>query len=149
MKLYLPRYFGKAASRSVAPPLRSPRDGNLLEVIFVVEDEDHMRQFTVEALRELGYQVISAPNGERALEQLRAGQRADLLFTDIVMPGMSGRQLADQAKDILPEMKVVFTTGYTRNAVVHNGIIDPGTHFLQKPFSIDALDAMMRTALVA
>ncbi|MET0250537.1 MAG: response regulator, partial [Sphingobium sp.] len=76
-------------------------------------------------------------------------QDVTLLFTDIVMPGMTGRELADAAAEILPNLKIVFTTGYTRNAVVHNGVLDPGTNFLPKPFGIDQLAAKIAEVLDA
>ena len=113
----------------------------------VVEDEERVRAFAVEALRELGYTVIHAPSGPEALRMIEAGQDVTLLFTDIVLPEMTGRQLADQVARLLPNAKVVYTTGYTRNAVVHNGVIDPGTHFLPKPFGLDQLAAMLRRVL--
>ncbi|MFV3130843.1 response regulator [Niveispirillum sp. KHB5.9] len=123
------------ASR-VKEPVRGGVPG---EIILVVEDEERVRDFTVEALRELGYMVIHTGSGREALAILERGQDVALLFTDIVMPEMTGRQLVDRASAIRPQMKVIYTTGYTRNAVVHNGVIDPGTNFLPKPFSIDQL----------
>ena len=94
---------------------------------------------TVDALRELGYTVVQAENGDRALERLAALPRVDLLFTDIVMPGMNGRELADRVRVARPATRILFTTGYTRNAVVHNGMLDAGVAFLAKPFTIDQL----------
>ena len=78
---------------------------------------------------------------------MRNGQSAVLLFSDVVMPGLTGRQLADEAVKLMPDLRVVFTTGYTRNAVVHNGVLDPGTDFLPKPFTIDQLAAKIREVL--
>src|SRR6202000_1389804 len=104
------------------------------ELILVVEDNERVRNYSIEALKELGYSVVAAASGPEALKLLDSGVRATLLFTDVVMPDMNGRQLADQALKRLPELKVLFTTGYTRNAVVHNGVLDAGTAFLQKPF---------------
>jgi CheY-like chemotaxis protein len=117
------------------------------QIILVVEDEEQVRQMTVEALRELGYTVVQAGDGAQALSQLAAQPRVDLLFTDVVMPNMSGRQLADRARESLPDLRVLYTTGYTRNAVVHNGILDPGVAFLPKPFSFEQLASKIHEAL--
>ena len=78
---------------------------------------------------------------------LDEGQRVNLLFTDVVMPDMSGRQLADRAREKWPKLKVLYTTGYTRNAIVHNGMLDPGTNLLTKPFSIEELATKIRKIL--
>lgn len=148
-KLYLPRFWGEEA---VTATPRSPvalRPGDLSVIILVVEDEERVRHNSVETLRELGYTVLHAASGSEALSMIKAGQDVTLLFTDIVMPGMTGRQLADRAAPLLPKMKVVFTTGYSRNAVVHNGVIDPGTNFLPKPFNIDQLAAKIAEVLDA
>ncbi|TDW59564.1 phospho-acceptor domain-containing protein [Novosphingobium sp. PhB55] len=147
-KLYLPRFWGEEtpAVRRIATPVRQ---GLPTEIILVVEDEERVRNNSVDTLRELGYTVLHAANGPEALGMIQAGQDVTLLFTDIVMPGMTGRQLADLAKDLLPKLKVVYTTGYTRNAVVHNGVLDPGTNFLPKPFGIDQLAAKIAEVLDA
>jgi PAS domain S-box-containing protein len=147
VKIYLPRHYGDAAPylrRSDAQPDHHAQPG---EVVLVVEDEERVRRFSVEALRELGYTVVEACGGREALSLIEAGCRPSLLFTDVVMPEMTGRQLADKAQLLLPGLKVLYTTGYTRNAVVHNGVLDPGTHFLQKPFGLDALAAKVRETL--
>ena len=149
LKLFLPRYWGKempVPTRRIAGPVRG---GEPHEIVLVVEDEDRVRNFSVETLRELGYTVLHAASGPEALTLIDAGQDVTLLFTDIVMPEMTGRQLADLAVERLPQLKVVYTTGYTRNAVVHNGVIDPGTNFLSKPFGIDQLATMIRGVLDA
>ncbi|WP_156445829.1 GAF domain-containing hybrid sensor histidine kinase/response regulator [Sphingomonas sp. CCH9-F2] len=147
-KLYLPRFWGEEmpAVRRAPVPVRQ---GKVTEIIMVVEDEERVRNNSVETLRELGYTVIHAGSGPEALAMIEAGQDVTLLFTDIVMPGMTGRQLADQAIELLPRLKVVYTTGYTRNAVVHNGVLDPGTNFLPKPFGIDQLAAKIAEVLDA
>jgi CheY-like chemotaxis protein len=101
----------------------------------------------VEALRELGYGVLEASGPGEALRLLADGHKVALLFTDVVMPEMSGRELADLARRNQPELKVLYTTGYTRNAIVHNGILDAGTNLLTKPFSIEELADKVRTIL--
>jgi CheY-like chemotaxis protein len=95
----------------------------------------------------LGYTVLQAADGNQALEILGTQPRVDLLFTDVVMPDMNGRQLADEAVKRVAHLKVLFMTGYTRNAVVHNGQIDPGVAFLQKPFQPSALARKIRAVL--
>jgi CheY-like chemotaxis protein len=148
VKVYLPRYYGEAepAERKTISAAAAPA-GRPDEIVMVVEDEERVRAYSTEALRELGYTVVSAPNGPEALKLIDAGQKVTLLFTDVVMPQMTGRQLADFARKKLPGLKVLFTTGYTRNAVVHNGVLDPGTHFLTKPFDIEQLAAKVRDVL--
>jgi len=145
VKVYLPRHYGSAQpdqpeQRNVLPK------GSQLETILVVEDDESVRAFSAEALRELGYRVVEAASGSAALQMLKDGEPA-LLFTDVVMPGLSGPDLARQATAILPSLKVLFTTGYTRNAIVHNGVLDAGTQLLQKPFSIEQLAAKVRSVL--
>lgn len=102
---------------------------------------------TVEALTDLGYAVVSVPGGTQALAELQARPRIDLLFTDIVMPGMNGRQLAEAALKIKPQLRVLYTTGYTRNAIVHNGMLDPGIALLPKPFALHDLAVKVRQML--
>ena len=147
VKLYLPRSQAAAATPGpAAAPAVSPRaiEG---EVVLVVEDEASVRQVSVEALRDLGYTVIHAPDGARALIALDAQPRFDLLFTDIVMPDMNGRELADEATGRRPEVRVLYTTGYTRNAIVHNGVLDAGVAFLPKPFTFSQLATKVRQVL--
>jgi CheY-like chemotaxis protein len=118
------------------------------ECILVVEDDAALRAYTRESLNELGYRVLEAANGAAALETLDREEGIDLLFTDVVMPGgMNGRQLADQAVVRRPGLKVLFTTGYTRNAIVHHGRLDPGVQMIGKPFSFEELGAKIRATL--
>jgi signal transduction histidine kinase/CheY-like chemotaxis protein len=150
VKLYLPRFYGEADPpiiRQLSELTARPQSSSLREIVLVVEDEERMRNFVVDALQELGYTVLQAANGKEALDILRAGQQVSLLFTDIVMPGMTGRELADQVKTFRQDLPVLYTTGFTRNAVVHNGVLDPGTNFLAKPFSLDQLAAAVRRVL--
>ena len=134
VKLYLPRYQGEAVAPAPATekPPGVPKAARH-EIVLVVEDEDNVRHMMVEALRELGYSVIEASGGKDALQQLQLYVHIDLLFTDVVMPEMNGKMVADAVKDRFPGVKVVYTTGYTRNAIVHNGIIEPGVNLLTKP----------------
>jgi CheY-like chemotaxis protein len=113
----------------------------------VVEDDEALRSYTTEILAELGYRVLAAHDGASALQALE-NNRVDLLFTDVVMPGgINGRQLADEAVRRRPELKVLFTTGYTRNAIVHHGRLDAGVQMIGKPFSFNELGLKVRTLL--
>ena len=106
-----------------------------------------MRAFAVEALRELGYQVLEADGAAKALEILGARPSISLLFTDVVMPDVNGKKLADEARRRRPDLKVLFTTGYTRNAIVHNGTLDAGVEMIGKPFTIEELAVKVRQVL--
>lgn len=146
IKIYLPRYFG-----AEEPAVTTGRGDNtaapVTETILVVEDDARVRVSTTEAIRELGYTVIHAASGEEALQKLAENPNVALLFTDIVMPVMNGRKLAEEAVARMPLLKVIFTTGFTRNAVVHNGVLDHEVHFLAKPFTIEQLAAKLRDVL--
>jgi signal transduction histidine kinase/ActR/RegA family two-component response regulator len=148
VKLYLPRHAGPAAAR---PGEREAVEvlphGRPEEVILVVEDEQRVRHFAIDALRDLGYTAISATDGLEGLKVVRQQPHISLLLTDIVMPRMNGRELADQARLIIPNLPVLYTTGYTRNAVVHNGILDPGVALLAKPFTMAQLAHRVRAML--
>ena len=102
---------------------------------------------TVEALKNLGYSVVAASGPEQAIDLLESGAAPQLLFTDVVMPGMNGRALADRIKDKRPDIKVLYTTGYTRGAALYDGILDRGAAFLPKPFTVDQLAAKIRSTL--
>ena len=115
--------------------------------MLIVEDEERVLKSAVEALTELGYSVRYARDGVAALEILAAEPHVRLMFTDIVMPEMTGRQLADEALKMRPKLPILFTTGYTRNAVVHNGMIDIGVAFLAKPYTIGDLARKVRDVL--
>jgi signal transduction histidine kinase/ActR/RegA family two-component response regulator len=147
VKIYLPRLYGEAAATEQAKRLATIHRGLRSEVILVVEDDERVRALSVEALTELGYSVVEASSPSHALRMLDEDQQVTLLFTDVVMPDMSGRQLADRARGKRPNLKVLYTTGYTRNAIVHNGMLDPGTNLLSKPFSIEELAAKVRKIL--
>jgi CheY-like chemotaxis protein len=115
--------------------------------VLVVEDDPLMRKFTTEAVGELGYNVIEADNAANALAILDEQRGIKLLFTDVVMPDASGKKLADEALRKRPDLKVLYTTGYTANAVVHGGILDAGVNLLGKPFTMDELARKLRAAL--
>jgi signal transduction histidine kinase len=148
VKLYLPRYFvqGEEVPVRRATSPEAAQNGNR-ELVLVVEDEERVRALSADSLREIGYEVIVAEGGKVALEKLRQNPDVALLFTDIVMPEMTGRVLADEATKLRPGIKVLYTTGFTRNAVVHNGILDPGVNFIAKPFTLEQLAAKVRSVL--
>jgi len=132
-----------AAPRPVAPAsLRGS------ETILLVEDDETMRALTRRLLVARGHTVLLASQGEEAL---RLAQRHDgrihLLVTDVVMPGMSGRDLADRIVALLPGTKVLYLSGYTDDAIVRHGVLEPGVAFLQKPFTADALARKVREVL--
>jgi signal transduction histidine kinase/ActR/RegA family two-component response regulator len=146
IRVYLPRFFGPDEP-AAAEPRPALHDDLNKEVILVVEDEDRVRTMTVEALRGLGYEVIPAAGPQQAIDGLHLHERLHLLFTDIVMPGMNGRALADRVKAMRPSIKVLYTTGYTRDAVIHNGMLDRDVAFLAKPFTVDQLAHKVRQTL--
>jgi signal transduction histidine kinase/CheY-like chemotaxis protein len=149
VKLYLPRHFGVAEAPDASAALDEMPRARPDEVVMVVEDEDRVRHLSVDSLRELGYVVIHAPGPLEALDMLAATARVDLLFTDIVMPEMDGRKLAERVLATRPEIKILYTTGYTRNAIVHNGVLDHDVNFIAKPFTIAQLAAKVRAVLDA
>jgi CheY-like chemotaxis protein len=144
IKIYLPRLIGETqqAKRGAAPQVRN---GASEEVILVVEDDALMRQMSTDALRDLGYTVFDSETAVEALAIIEASPEIQLLFTDVVMPDVNGKKLADEALRRRPDLKVLFTTGYTRNAVVHGGVLDPGVNFLSKPFSLEQLASKVRS----
>jgi len=151
VKLYFPRltdtnsvrdWEAESERRDDAP--RSLRR----ETVLLVEDDEQVNRFACEALGERGYQVLSAPDGETALRLLADEPAVDLLFTDVVLPGgLNGRQLANEVLRRHPGVKVLFATGYTRNAIVHQGRLDPDVELLAKPFTADALARKVRQIL--
>ncbi|HEX4196754.1 MAG TPA: ATP-binding protein [Caulobacteraceae bacterium] len=146
VKLYLPRYRGPASQDEDAGEHRSvgAAEG---EVVLLVEDNEGVRAYSAMSLTELGYRVLEAADAEGALPILRSDERIDLLFTDVVLPGRSGRLLAEEAAQIRPGLRVLYTTGYSRNAIVHQGRLDAGVDLLSKPFTYDQLAAHVRRVL--
>jgi signal transduction histidine kinase len=146
VKIYLPRLLGSAQA-GAREQTRAPEARGPLESILVVEDDALVRRLSADALRELGYTVFDCGDATEALHILSIESGVKLLFTDVVMPNVNGRKLADEALRLRPDLKVIFTTGYTQNAVVHGGILDPGVNFLSKPFSIQQLAMKVRSVL--
>ena len=147
IKIYLPRLLGAAAERTAERPAEPLALGDMREVVLVVEDEPAVRRFSVDALVELGYRVLEADGAAAALRLIDAHPEIILLFTDVVMPDVNGARLAEEVRRRRPDLKILFTTGYTRNAVVHNGVLDPGVDLIGKPFTLDALAVKLRSVL--
>jgi PAS domain S-box-containing protein len=149
VKLYLPRYRGaveEAASGAVAETAATAQAG---ETVLVIEDEDSVRELVVEVLHDLGYRALEAGDGPSGLKILRSGERIDLLVSDIGLPGMNGRQVADAAREGRPDLKVLFITGYAENAAIAHGFLAPGMEMVTKPFAVDALAARIREMIGA
>lgn len=147
VKVYLPRHEGNetpAAAAAAAVPR-----GRRGETVLLVEDDDRVRSINVALLQELGYTVIEASRPSEALSALDTHEDVSLLFTDVVMPEMSGRALADEARRRRPGLRVLYTTGYTRNAIVHNGVVDRDARLLIKPFTAEQLAVAIRAAIDA
>lgn len=144
IKLYLPPGEGTAEIAAGA----APQAAGGAETIFVVEDDNLVRNFVTTQLQSLGYKTVAAPDGKTALDMIEAGQTFDLLFTDVVIPGgMSGRELAEEVARRRPGLKVLYTSGYTDNAIVHHGKLDDGVMLLTKPYRRNQLAEMIRKAL--
>ena len=146
VKLYLPRHRGAAASDAAAalPPAGPDRRAEHGETVLVVEDEAAVRMLVTEVLEQLGYAALEAVDGPSGLRVLQGDARVDLLITDVGLPGLNGRQVADAARRLRPDLKVLFITGYAHNAAIGNGVLEPGMEMLSKPFALDALAAKVR-----
>jgi CheY-like chemotaxis protein len=147
-QIFLPRVDETAVPSITKPALADDLKGT--ETILLVEDADALRKLARSFLTEHGFQVLAAPNGEAAIEVAKVHSgRVDLLLTDVVMPGMNGRCLADELLSKWPALKVVFISGYTDSFIAGHGVLEPGTHLLHKPFTEDALIRKVREVLDA
>jgi CheY-like chemotaxis protein len=146
VKMYLARDDSNPAETSEPAAGRSTADGGS-ETILVVEDHEGLREYSAGVLRELGYTVLEAADGETGLALLGRDPGIELVFTDVVLPGMNGREFANRALEMRPHLKVLFTTGYTRNAIVHDGRLDDGVSLVTKPFTFAAIASKVRTVL--
>jgi two-component system, cell cycle sensor histidine kinase and response regulator CckA len=145
-RIYLPR-VEDVAEPARHMPVREPQNGGS-ETVLLVEDEESVRQLVLETLESKGYRVFEAENGEAALRLTATlPTSVDVLITDVVMPGMSGRELAAKLTTSCPQTKVLYLSGYTEDAIVHEGVLDAGTAFLQKPFTLQALARKLREVL--
>ena len=146
IRLYFPRAIATNEVPYEAPREIEPRGGT--EHILAVEDDDQVRTYVTTLLESLGYRVTAAHSGAEALDILAQCQDIDLLFTDVVMPGgINGRQLSEQALRIHPDMKVLFTSGYSENAIIHNGRLDRGVQLISKPYHREQLAVKLREIL--
>jgi len=145
-KIYLPQVDAVATTGTTGAAPREAHRGT--ETVLLVEDAAAVRAVTHQALARQGYTVLDAPNGAEAL-RIAASHAGPihLLLTDVVMPGISGRQLADQLAKLRPETKVLYTSGYTDDAVVRHGVLEAGIAYLQKPFTVDGLARKVREIL--
>ena len=146
VKMYLPRLIGTAREER-EPGMPTSLGGRRNEVVLVVEDNEDVRLYSVESLRDAGFTVLEAHDGASALGVLEQHPEISLLFTDVGLPGMDGRQLAAAARQPRPDLKVLFTTGYTRNAIVHHGRLDAGVELVTKPFTRTQLITRIRHVL--
>jgi PAS domain S-box-containing protein len=145
VKMYLPR--SSVDDAPVLEQLPVLPDGGTATIL-LVEDDELVRRYAEDQLVRLGYRVLTAENGWDALKLIETGTSLDLLFTDVVMPGqLNGRELADRARLVLPQLKVLYSSGYTQNAIVHQGRLDPGVHLLVKPYRHKELAIAIRKAL--
>jgi len=145
IKMYFPRSF--ETENTVTRLTGGPVEGGT-ETVLVVEDDPAVQRTVVEMLGSLGYRVLKADNASAALSIVKSGMPIDLLFTDVVMPGpLRSPELARQAKELLPGLAVLFTSGYTQNAIVHGGRLDPGVELLSKPYGRDQLARKIRHLL--
>ena len=143
-KVYLPRVDGVP----IAAPPPAPLTAGGTETVLIVEDEDLLRDLARRMLQLAGYVVLTAANGEEALRVLEAQDgRVDLVLTDVVMPGISGRELAVRLALSHPDLKVLFTSGYTDDVIQRHGLLDCTTHFLSKPYSMEELTRKVRATL--
>ncbi|TNC66573.1 PAS domain-containing sensor histidine kinase [Rubellimicrobium roseum] len=147
VKLYLPRHRGEASDDDERMGLVPVPRAEAGETVLVVEDEPVVRALIVEVLRDLGYRAIEAADGPSGLRLAQSRQRIDLLVTDVGLPGLNGRQLADQARLARPDLKVLFITGYAENTTQAGGFLEPGMGMMTKPFSVDALMLRIRAMI--
>jgi CheY-like chemotaxis protein len=145
IKLYLPRYYGEAeGAEEEHGEFTDAHRAEAGEVVLLIEDETAVRELVVDVLEELGYRAVQAADGPSGLKLLQSGMRLDLLVTDIGLPGLNGRQVADAARQKRPDLKVLFMTGYAENATIANGFLEPGMEMITKPFAVEALATRIR-----
>jgi CheY-like chemotaxis protein len=145
VKIYLPRATGLHQTAAEAQVAADIEGGN--ETILVVEDDSLVRRYVMTQIESLGYTTLEAANASDALQIVDNVATIDLLFTDVIMPGLNGRQLADEILKIMPGLKVLFTSGYTENAIIHHGRLDEGVLLLAKPYRKSDMAIMIRKAL--
>jgi PAS domain S-box-containing protein len=147
IKIYLPRYRGETEAEIEAATLAEAPRAVSGETVLVVEDEPVVRSLIVEVLGDLGYNTMEAADGTEGLKLLQSRRQIDLLVTDVGLPGLNGRQLADAARGTRPNLKVLFITGYAENATLAAGFLEPGMQMITKPFAVDALAQKIRSII--
>jgi CheY-like chemotaxis protein len=146
IKMYFPRSMGKQQLDVTSRAGKQITGGT--ETILAVEDDSAVREHVTAQLRGLGYHVLEASTGGEAMEIVKQSPEIDLLFTDVVMPGgMGGRELAETVRKLRPDLKVLYTSGYTENSIDHHGRLDPGVKLLNKPYRREQLAAKVREVL--
>jgi PAS domain S-box-containing protein len=146
VKLYLPRHHGDSAAEQAAA-VKAAEYAATGETVLVVEDEPVVRGVILEILHDQGYRTLEAADGPSGLRILRNDKRIDLLITDVGLPGMNGRQLADQARETRPELKILFITGYAESVAIADGFLQPGMEMITKPFDLDNLSRRIRAMI--
>ncbi|MBM6595239.1 hybrid sensor histidine kinase/response regulator [Microvirga pudoricolor] len=144
LKIYLPRYHGDVEAEAAHGGLGDIRRADSGETVLVVEDEPVVRALILDVLEDQGYTVLEAVDGPSGLKILESARRIDLLVTDVGLPGINGRQLADYARSFRPSLKILFITGYAENAAIASGFLDPGMEMITKPFAVEALATRIR-----
>ncbi|RUQ46403.1 response regulator, partial [Corynebacterium pseudodiphtheriticum] len=143
VSLFLPRFHGEITQAEATDPALLPFAG-AEETVLIVEDDPAVRVLVSTVLKELGYAYVEAADAPSALPIIESEQRIDLMISDVGLPGMNGRQLAEIGRQIRPELKVLFITGYAEHAAVRGGFLDPGMQLITKPFTFDMLTAKVR-----
>jgi CheY-like chemotaxis protein len=150
IKLYLPRHHGDAQpDEAETSPSIDVHRSHAAETVLVVEDEQAVRDLVVAVLDDLGYHALEAADGPSGLEILKSSARIDLLITDVGLPGLNGRQVADAGRRHRPGLQVLFMTGYAENAAVAGGFLEPGMAMITKPFALETLAARIRSLIEA
>jgi CheY-like chemotaxis protein len=144
VRLYLPAFAGTDAHEEPKPGLETFEPAHNGLVVLVVEDEEVVRSLIVEVLHDLGCAALEAADGPSGLEILRSAQRIDLLVTDMGLPGLNGGQVAEAGREHRPDLKVLFMTGYAKNATIADGFLRPGMNLLTKPFTLEALASRIK-----
>jgi PAS domain S-box-containing protein len=147
LRIYLPRHHGAAEADVRNPDAPGSIRAGSGETVLVVEDEPVVRALIVEVLQDLGYRALEAGDGPSGLKILESSERVDLLVTDVGLPGLNGRQLADYARSFRPGLKILFITGYAENAAIASGFLEPGMEMMTKPFAVEALATRLRTMI--
>jgi CheY-like chemotaxis protein/nitrogen-specific signal transduction histidine kinase len=146
IKLYLPRHRGELPAEHASEAIAAEHAATG-ETVLVVEDEPVVRGVILEMLEEQGYRTLEAIDGPSGLKILRSSERIDLLLTDVGLPGMNGRQVADQARETRPDLKILFITGYAENVAIADGFLQPGMEMITKPFDLDNLARRIRAMI--